>query len=277
MMILLIAIGLGFVAVERYWPATALPKVRAWWARVICVNALNVALVTGMGRAWQHWLRRFSLFHLSRHLNDLAAGVIAYLVACVAYYWWHRFRHESPTFWRVCHQLHHSPRRIEVVMAFYKHPVEIFCNAVISSGLSYALLGCSVKAAAVCTVLACLAEFFYHWNIHTPVWLGYLIQRPESHRIHHERGRHTSNYGDLPILDILFRTFRNSRKGEHVECGFDAPAEDRLDDMLVGRDVTAAPGESLPPLHFLPTCIGCHKRWACQEARQTQAENGSPA
>lgn len=31
-----------------------------------------------------------------------------------------------------------------------------------------------------------IAELIYHWNINTPYWLGFIFQRPESHRIHHQ-------------------------------------------------------------------------------------------
>ena len=276
MMYLLFTLGLSFMLVEKLWPANALPKVRAWWPRVVFINVLNVALVTLIGAAWLKWVGLRSIFHLSRDWGDAGAGLTAYGVSCVVYYFWHRWRHTSQWLWRVCHQLHHSPRRMEVVMAFYKHPVEIFFNGIISSLISYALLGCSVKAAALCSVLAGIAEFFYHWNIRTPVWLGYLIQRPESHRIHHERGRHTSNYADLPFLDMLFGTFRNSRKGEHVECGYEEPLEDCMDDMLAFRDVHENAAAQVSPLHFLPTCIGCSKRWACHELRTTCRTSGTP-
>lgn len=50
---------------------------------------------------------------------------------------------------------------------------------------------------------------FQHANIRTPRWLGYLIQRPESHAVHHGRGIHRYNYADLPLWDIIFGTFRN--------------------------------------------------------------------
>jgi hypothetical protein len=38
--------------------------------------------------------------------------------------------------------------------------------------------------------------------------------------------------------------------------------------MLLFRDVHAPGVEKLVPLHFLPTCIGCSKRWACTASRQ---------
>jgi hypothetical protein len=30
-------------------------------------------------------------------------------------YWWHRARHDLNFLWRVCHQIHHSPARIEFI------------------------------------------------------------------------------------------------------------------------------------------------------------------
>jgi sterol desaturase/sphingolipid hydroxylase (fatty acid hydroxylase superfamily) len=81
-------------------------------------------------------------------------------------------------------------------------------------------------------------------NIRTPRWLGYLIQRPEAHCIHHQRDVHAYNYGDLPIWDILFGTFRNPRRFQG-EVGFDKPATNRFGAMLGFVDVNepvAGPG-----------------------------------
>ena len=50
---------------------------------------------------------------------------------------------------------------------------------------------------------------FQHANLRTPRWLGYLIQRPESHSVHHARGVHAFNYCDFPLIDMLFGTLRN--------------------------------------------------------------------
>src|SRR5438552_1613546 len=78
-----------------------------------------------------------------------------------------------------------------------------------------------------------LAELFYHWNVPTPHWLGYLIQRPESHCVHHQEGLHGYNYGDLPLWDMLFGTFRNPRRWE-ARCGFGPDKEQQLAQMLAG-------------------------------------------
>jgi sterol desaturase/sphingolipid hydroxylase (fatty acid hydroxylase superfamily) len=262
---LLLTIATGMIVVEKFWPATELPRVRAWWVRVALVNAIQLCIIVVAGYTWNLWLAKWSLVHLSAHVGDWGQGFIAYFVSTFIYYWWHRLRHESKLWWLLCHQLHHSPRRIEVFTSFYKHPVEITLNSMLSAAIVYLLLGCSVKAGAIYTVLTAVAEYFYHWNITTPHWFGYLLQRPESHRIHHQYRHHTQNFADLPVWDMLFGTFHNPRRFEG-RCGFDDWREDRFEDLLAFRDTHAPNAEQTPPLGFLPTCIGCGKRGACAAA-----------
>ncbi len=182
-------------------------------------------------------------------------GVVGYVVASFVYYWWHRLRHTSSTLWLGLHQLHHSPVRIETITAFYKHPLELLCNSLISGATSYTLLGLTVDGAAWVAVFSALSEFFYHVNLRTPRWVGFLLQRPEMHRIHHARDRHTDNFGDLPIWDMLFGTWNNPPRYDG-ECGFAPPREQLVADMLRFRDVnplaattmtTAALPEERPP------------------------------
>jgi len=265
MIALVLAVAAGMIVVERLWPAMDLPRVANWWARVAVVNLVQLGIVVLAGLTWDRWLARVALFRLQDHLGTVGQALVAYLVSSFVYYWWHRVRHDSSLFWRLCHQLHHSPRRIELVTAFYKHPVEITLNSLLSAAIVYPLLGCTVAAGALYTLFTALAEFFYHWNISTPRWLGYVIQRPESHRVHHQYRHHRQNFADLPVFDILFGTFENPRRFT-ATCGFDDWREDRFEDLLAFRDLHAAGTEERPPLTFLPTCIGCRKRWACAAA-----------
>ena len=46
----------------------------------------------------------------------------------------------------------------------------------------------SVEAAVLATFFLTFNAMFQHANVNTPHWLGYLIQRPESHNIHHALG-----------------------------------------------------------------------------------------
>jgi len=78
---------------------------------------------------------------------------------------------------------------------------------------------------------------FQHGNIKTPTWLGYIIQRPEQHGIHHQRGVHGYNYANLPLWDILFGTFRNPEAWEGL-AGFYSGSSKPTVRMLLGRDVS---------------------------------------
>jgi sterol desaturase/sphingolipid hydroxylase (fatty acid hydroxylase superfamily) len=68
------------------------------------------------------------------------------------------------------------------------------------------------------------------------VWLGYVIQRPEAHCVHHRQGVHAWNYSDFPLWDMLFGSWRNPREFRG-ECGFEGPADRRLGAMLAWCDV----------------------------------------
>ena len=81
-----------------------------------------------------------------------------------------------------------------------------------------------------------LGEFFYHTNVKTPQWIGYIFQRPEMHRIHHEYDKYTNNYGDIVWWDMLFGTYENPKEFK-ANCGFDNEKEQRLLDMLKFKDV----------------------------------------
>jgi sterol desaturase/sphingolipid hydroxylase (fatty acid hydroxylase superfamily) len=90
--------------------------------------------------------------------------------------------------------------------------------------------------------LASFCSLFQHANLRTPRWLGYLIQRPESHSIHHQRGVHAYNYGDIALWDLLFGTLRNPATFDG-EAGYWDGASRRVTAMLLGLDVTARPPE----------------------------------
>lgn len=224
------------VVLERARPGWRLPRVRTWAWRVVVVNAVQLAVVVVAGVTWERWAQAASLLDLGATLPPAAGGLVAYVAATFVFYWWHRWRHESDWLWVHFHQVHHSPQRLEVVTSFYKHPLEMIVNSMLGAVLAYALLGLTPAGGAVYTLCTALGEFFYHANCRTPHWVGYLFQRPEMHRIHHEHGRHRDNYGDLALWDMLFGTWRNPPDW-NGRCGFDAEQEERLAEMLRFRDV----------------------------------------
>ncbi len=237
------AIAAACFVLERCIPGWTLPRVKSWPVRVVAINLVQLGVVLIAGATWEIWLSSRSVFALSDHLSPVAGGLLAYFIATFVFYWWHRWRHESDVLWRLFHQIHHSPQRIEVITSFYKHPLEMVVNSLIGSALVYCLLGLSLEAGAVYTACTALGEFFYHTSIRTPRWVGYFFQRPEMHRIHHQYARHRNNYGDIPWWDMLFGTYENPREF-HATCGFDNAKEQQLMQMLAFRDVHATEQEA---------------------------------
>lgn len=227
---------IGCFILERIFAGWKLPKVHSWYTRVIMINVLQLGVVILAGYSWEKWLSSSSLFHLSNSLGPWIAGFVAYFIATFVFYWWHRLRHESDFLWKHFHQIHHSPQRLEVITSFYKHPHEMIVNSILGSLIVYTILGLSIEAGAIYTLFTALGEFFYHTNIKTPQWMGYIFQRPEMHRIHHQYNRHKNNYGDFVIWDMIFGTFENPKEWLG-RCGFDEAKELRLKDMLLIQDV----------------------------------------
>jgi sterol desaturase/sphingolipid hydroxylase (fatty acid hydroxylase superfamily) len=110
------------------------------------------------------------------------------------------------------------------------------------------VVGITSEAATIVLLAATFMAIFQHSNIRTPHWLGYIVQRPESHSRHDARGVHAGNYADLPLFDLLFGTFRNPRDFAPA-TGFYDGASSRLADMLRFRDVSAA-DEQAPQSHL---------------------------
>ena len=229
--------GAFLIVLERIIPDQKLPHVDGWWLRVVVINVLQLGVVVLAISTWDKWFQssEWYVFQLSG-VPDFIGGFLSYIVVTLFFYWWHRLRHDVNFLWLAFHQVHHSPSRIETITSFYKHPSEIIVNSLIIGAINYFLFGLSVEAGAWCLLYASLAEYFYHMNIKTPRWIGYFFQRPEMHRIHHQRGKHYKNFSDLPIWDMLFGTFENPSSYQG-DCGFQTERESQLKNMLLHKNV----------------------------------------
>ena len=174
------------------------------------------------------------------HLGALPGALVGLLVYEGVLYLWHRSLHESDVLFRGLHQMHHSAERVDTFGAFYFSPLDM-AGFTSTGSLSLALLvGLSPEAVTVFLFATLFLGIFQHMNVATPHWLGYLIQRPESHALHHARGVHYYNFSDLPVFDMLGGTFRNP-EGFSQKAGFYDGASSRVADMLIWRDVSTDP------------------------------------
>jgi sterol desaturase/sphingolipid hydroxylase (fatty acid hydroxylase superfamily) len=216
--IIVLSVGLVMILAERLRPRSHFRKPKGWWTRTILLNCCQALVVLIAGLYCDPLIQRISTFDLSQH-STFKQVVLGYLLITFIYYWWHRARHQNSFLWRTLHQIHHSTTSLEVAASFYKHPLEMLVNSILSSLILYAILGLSLEAATITILITGIAELIYHWNVKTPYWLGFLFQRPESHCVHHAEGHHKQNYSDLPLWDLLFGTFYNP-KDCPTRCGF---------------------------------------------------------
>ena len=228
-----------FLILERFRPGRELPHSKNWYWRALLLNLVQLALTLGTRHVWLGVVGTASLFTL-RNLNAPGLeGFVAWFVSTFVYYWWHRLRHANG-FWRIFHQVHHSPARIEVATSFYKHPVEILADIALSASLAYGVLGISLEGAFWFNFFAATGEYFYHANFKSPSWLRYFIQTPELHSIHHQLDVHRYNFSDLPIWDRLFGTYKDATEFA-PRCGFPRQNEELLGQMLKFEDVYDRP------------------------------------
>ena len=230
-----IAFGLfgAFAALDLIGRARVFPEVRHWPLKGIAFMLLYFAAATFAPLLWDGWLGAHRLF--AADALPLWAQVIGgFLVLELGIYAWHRTMHNTPLLWRWLHQMHHSAERVDIWGAFYFHPFDMLGWTLLGSLTLVLGFGISAEAAIIVNVAATFCSMFQHANIRTPRWLGYLVTRPESHSLHHERGVHARNYGDIPIFDMLFGTFENPRSFDG-EVGFHDGGSKKLGQMLIGR------------------------------------------
>ena len=220
---------------EALFPAAELPKVKNWKLRGLTSFAVYFFLSSYLPLLTDPFLSKYQLFDLTS-LGDLGGGLLAILLYEFAVFVWHYAMHKSDFLWRVFHQMHHSAERMDTYGAFYFSLTDMIGFTFLGSICLALLIGVTPQAVTIMLLGTMFLGIFQHTNIHTPQWLGYFIQRPESHSVHHAKGIHKYNYSDLPIFDILFGTFKNPKGYEH-ETGFYPGASSRVVDMLTFQDI----------------------------------------
>lgn len=249
-----------FALLQRSWPGTQLPRVRGWAFKGVAFFALTLATSTVLPLLWDEWLGQHRLLDGAR-LGTWGGALVGLLVVELGVYAWHRTLHRVNWLWRHSHQLHHSAERLDVYGAFYFHPLDLIGFAFVTSFALIFVAGVSAPAAMIVNGVVTFCSLFQHLNVRTPQWLGYVIQRPESHAVHHQRGVHAFNYSDLPIWDIVFGTFRNPA-GFPAQSGLWDGASAQLGALLIGRDLSEAPRTPRSQLHRFRS--GVHGRTGAQ-------------
>ncbi|MGE0549179.1 MAG: sterol desaturase family protein [Kofleriaceae bacterium] len=224
------------IALELIHPARRFPDVRGWRWKCVAFMPVIIAITITTPFLMSGVIEDIRLLR-GYELGTVGGTIVGILVSELLVYWVHRLHHRNKFLWCWIHQLHHSAERVDVFGAAYFHPFEIVEGNVVGVVLFNVVLGLTPEAAALSVLWQAFSGVFQHGNINTPVWLGYIIQRPEAHGIHHERGLHSYNYANLPLWDIVFGTFRNPRRWDGV-AGFYPGSSSPTFRMLIGQDVS---------------------------------------
>ena len=228
----------ALIVLEMLFPARPLPQVKGWRTRALIVFVCYFFLSSYLPLLWGDTLLQYQLFDLNA-LNPFVGAAIGVLVYELFVYVWHRAMHRVHWLWRSFHQMHHSSERVDSYGAFYFSPLDMVGFTFLTSLSLTVVVGLSAQAVTYFLYATMFLAVFQHINVRTPQWLGYIVQRPESHSVHHGRGVHHYNYSDLPLFDILFGTFRNP-KDFVAESGFYDGASAKIPQLLVFMDIAGS-------------------------------------
>ncbi len=230
----------AFMLLALVYEARRYAKPPWWKTRMTLATTAVIAGAVVITGFWGTVLGDAHLFN-GAGLGTWAGAATGIVVYEFVHYWYHRVVHHFDWLWRLAHQMHHSAEVMDAFSANYLHPVDLFLFTTWSSLVFFPVLGLSLEAGLIAGAWLGFHTMFQHANIRTPRWMGFLIQRPESHVVHHERGRHRYNYANLPLWDMAFGTFRNPKNVDGREVGFYDGASTRILDMLMLRDVSKPP------------------------------------
>lgn len=233
---LFIGMFAGFIVLDQLVKARSFPSIAAWRLKGLIGFVVYYYLAGYAPILWDSTLGNYTLFDATLLPTEIAIPA-GFLVLQFGIYWWHRLLHGVDFAWRWLHQMHHSAERVDIFGAFYFHPFDMIGWAFIGSVMLVGVFGLSGEAAAIVNILAAFCSMFQHTNIKTPHWLGYFVTRPESHSVHHQCGHHANNYGDIPLFDMIFGTFKNPNNWNE-QAGFYLGASSRLSDLLLGKKLT---------------------------------------
>jgi len=185
--------------------------------------------------AWKPW----SLFGALGQVPAVGPGLelvamvlIPVLLHDLWFYWAHRLQHRLPFLWQF-HKVHHSDVRMNCSTFARDHFLQAAWTTffpIFTLGLLIDLdLKAAGKAALYSNLFLVLWTMFSHSAIRVRLpWLDRVLVTPQVHRIHHslDPAHFNSNFADaLPIVDILFGTFRRPRGDEFPPTGLpDFPA-----------------------------------------------------
>jgi len=211
-----------------------MPEIRHWRLIGLAGFGLTLVIYVGAPLLIVPLLPPMAIVDLNQWGNWAAAPV--WVLTTFFGYWAHRTMHYFDVLWRAGHQLHHGVARVDISSSMIFHPVDSVVQGVLCGLLAAGLTNSTAHAAAWAGLWGFVVALYQHWNVRTPAWTGWIIQRPEAHMLHHERDVHARNFGDMPLWDRIFGTYGEPVERK-VELGFEPGRARRWLAMMAMVDV----------------------------------------
>jgi len=205
--VLELVLFVGLLLLERINPARNFPISKIWFVHWCGLIVFGSVWLMGLMNVWTYippFLAPLQGMALEKQV------LIAYVTYSFIAYWYHRIRHSNSTLWHYVHYMHHAPAHMDTRVTFWRHPIEMILDSLVIIFVGK-MLGVDVTVIFCVLLIESMLEMFHHSNLHTPKhlhWLGYFVQLPEQHLIHHQKGLHRWNYGTITLWDTLFGTVR---------------------------------------------------------------------
>jgi sterol desaturase/sphingolipid hydroxylase (fatty acid hydroxylase superfamily) len=233
----------GLMLWEAIFPAKKLPVVKYWKLKGLMAFVLYFFLSSYLPIIWDGYLAEYQVFNLSS-LGTYWGAFVGVMLYEFGVFVWHLSMHKSERLWKVFHQMHHSAERVDTYGTFFFSPLDMIGFTFLGSLCLVVIAGFTAEASTLIILFTTFLAVFQHANIKTHPWIGYFIQRPEAHTLHHAKGIHAYNYSDISLFDIIFRTFRNPKEHNQV-AGFYHGASSKMAEMLLFKDISKNPDDKV--------------------------------
>lgn len=150
------------------------------------------------------------------------AGIIAFLLDDLRYYWYHRIAHTCRWVWAE-HVNHHSSQHYNLSTALRQTWTGMIALGFVFR-LPLLLIGFPPAMIVFCAGLNLVYQFWFHTEAigKCPRWFEAVMNTPSHHRVHHATNPLylDRNYAGVFIVwDRLFGTFQAEREGEPIHYG----------------------------------------------------------
>jgi ornithine lipid hydroxylase len=169
-----------------------------------------------------HW--HWSTGIWSRYLANLPV-IVQFVTLLLLFdligYGYHRSLHRIDCLFRF-HAIHHDTRQVHLLKAVRVHFVEEFINFLVEVS-PFLLMGCPTPLLIWLGMWNVFESNLAHSNVDQRFvwWIHYIVRTVDVHYIHHaeEVVLQNSNFGGLPIWDLVFGTYRHPQHNPVAATG----------------------------------------------------------